>query len=214
MAVAFVAAGTVAQSSNPTVAVPAGYAAGDTLIIVTVSTVTTTTPTGWTLLSAQGSGNFITIFYKTATASESSVTLTNASVATAVMIAYRGVGSLTPVATYSTATSSTAITTNTLTTPLANSYVLSIYACSSSAAAITWTAPASTTAEVISNPPRGTGISGLLIVDESQATAGTSTARTATLLSSVTTLSAVAISLNVPNFLTLSGVTISGVCLG
>jgi hypothetical protein len=210
MAVSFVAVGAVATGANPTVAVPAGYAAGDTLIIVTTGTATTTTPSGWTLLSAQGSGTFSTIFYKTATASESSVALTNAGTSTiAVMIDYRGVSSLQPVASYSTT-----LTTNTLTTPTANAYVLSVYAAGAPIVAGTWTAPASTTVRV-NTPGVRSASAGLLIVDELQVAAGISTARTAGLTQVGGAISTVAISLNPPYYLNISGVTIgSGVTLG
>ena len=63
MAISFVAAGAVVTGANPTVAVPAGYALKDLLVIVTTGTATPTTPAGWTSRGAQGLGVFLTIFY-------------------------------------------------------------------------------------------------------------------------------------------------------
>ena len=203
MAISFVAAGTVATGANPTVTVPTGYAQDDFLIIVTAGTATTTTPTDWTLISAQGAGQFITTFYKFANASEASVALTNAGTTTkAVMMAYRGVGLFDVVSAYTTATATT-LATATQTTLLANDYVLSIYA-NASGAARTWTAPASTTARV--NSATTTTVRGLLIVDEAKATAGLTTARTAT-ISASSTLAAVSISIRQPQTLYWRGGT-------
>lgn len=191
MAISFVAAGSTTFGANPTIAVPSGIAAGDLLLIVTTGTATPTTPTGWTLLSAQGASQFITILYKYASPSEASVALTLAGTTTrAVMVAYRGGGAFQVVPTYTTGTGTSA-TPNTLTTTYANDYVIDIYG---SAGGITasWTANGSTTARV--NASITTTINGLLIADELQAAAGVSTARTAT-ISSSNAWSAVAIAL-------------------
>jgi hypothetical protein len=190
MAISFVAAGTVATGANPTVAVPAGYAAGDLLLLVTTGTAAPTAPTGWTLVSSQGAGQFITIYQKYATGSEASLAVTQAGTTTkAVMLAYRGGGAFQVVPGYSTGTSTTA-TPNTLTTTYANDYVISIYAGANIAQ--TWTANASTTSRV--NSAGTTVVKSLLIADESQAAAGVSTARAATLNTS-NTWSSVAIAL-------------------
>ena len=190
MAISFVAAGTVATGTNPTVSMPAGYAAGDLLLLVTTSTTTPTNPNGWTSLSSQGAGQFITIYFKYSKSSETSVSLTNAGTTTkAVILAYRGGGAFQVVPAYTTGTSTTA-TPNTLTTTYANDYVISIYAGANIAQ--TWTANASTTSRV--NSDGTTVVKSLLIADELKVSAGVSTARAATLNTS-NTWSSIAIAL-------------------
>lgn len=183
MAISFVAAGTVATGANPTVGVPAGIAAGDLLLLVNTGTTTPTNPTGWTRLSAQGAGQFITIAYKYASASETSVAVTQSGTTTkAVMLAYRGGGAFQIVPAYTTGTGTTA-TPNTLTTTYTNDYVISMYACASGGVT-NFTANGSTTSRVNSG---GTStLRGLLIADELKATAGVTTARAATLSASRT----------------------------
>lgn len=178
MPISFVAAGAVATGTNPSVAVPAGYQQADLLVltVAVAAAVEPTTPTGWTLLGSQTTTPRIYIYRKFATGSESSVALTcNSTTTAAAMVAYRGVSATDTISTFATATSTT-VATNTLTTTYANEYVVSIYAMTTGAD--TWTAPASTTSRV--NSAGTAALAGLLIVDESQAAAGTSTARTAT----------------------------------
>jgi hypothetical protein len=195
MAISFVGAGTVQTGANSTVDVPAGIAVGDTLLIVTSGTATPTTPTNWTSIFAQGSGRFITVFLKIATASESSVALTQSGTSSkAVMIAYRGTSYFDVIGGVSTSTSTSPATTS-LTTRFANDYVVSFYATILNATPSTWTAPASTTSRV--NSGNSTTVTGMLIVDELDAVAGATTARTAT-LSSSTAWGAVAISFKEP----------------
>lgn len=191
MPISFVAAGTVAAGTNPTVTVPAGYQQGDLLLIVTAGTATPTTPSGWTQVSAQGTGQFITILRKVATGSEASVALTLAGTTSrAVMVAYRGVSATdTLSATYATGTGTT-VTPNTLTASFANEYIISIYAGANTAS--NWTANGSTTERV--NSSSTAALRGLLIADELQAAAGTSTARAAT-LSVSNTWAAIALSI-------------------
>jgi hypothetical protein len=106
------------------------------------------------------------------------------------MVAYRGVSATDTISTFNNTTSTTTIPTNTLTTTYANEYVVSVYSANTTAG--TWTAPASTTSRVDS-ASNGT-VRALLVVDESQAAAGTSTARTAT-LSATNNFSSVAFSI-------------------
>jgi hypothetical protein len=178
MAISFVAASAVVTGANPTLAVPAGYAKNDLLLIITTGSATPTTPTGWTQLAAQGASQFITVLYKYAAATEASVavTLTGASSKSA-MLAYRGAGAFQLSASFLTGTS-TAPSTSTTTTTYANDYVVSIYA-NLSGAARTWTANVSTTSRV--NSSTTTTINGLLIADELQVATGVTTARAATL---------------------------------
>ncbi len=174
MAISFVAAGAVATGSNPTVALPAGYAQSDLLVIVATVANTVTTPAGWTLISSRASALYL--FYKFADDLESNVTLTSAAAATkAVMVAYRGVSALDTISATNGATSTT-IATGSLATTYANEFVVSVYGMALGVA--TWTAPASTTTRVDS---AGTAtLTGLLLVDELKATAGTASARVAT----------------------------------
>ena len=191
MAISFVAAGTAGTGVNPTVGVPTGYAASDLLIIFVTSTVTPTTPTGWTGIVNYAVVPRLFACYKIATASESSVTITAANSTTnAVMLAYRGASGYDVIGTGSNA-SSTTISTNSLTTTKANDFVISFYG-GTAASLNTWTAPASTNTRF--NVSSNGTVRGLLIVDELQASAGASTSRTAT-SSASTFLSASSISI-------------------
>jgi hypothetical protein len=195
MAISFVGAGTVQTGANSTVDVPAGVAAGDALLIVTSGTATPTTPTNWTSIFSNGSGRYLNVFLKIATASESSVTLTQSGTSSkAVMLAYRGTSYFDVVGTLATGTSILPAT-NSLTTRFSNDYVVSFYAVSTNTTPSTWTAPASTTSRV--NSGNSTTVTGMLIVDEAQAAAGASTSRVAT-ISSSTAWSSVAISFKEP----------------
>jgi hypothetical protein len=177
MAISFVAAGTVGTGSNPNVTVPAGIQKDDLLLIVTAGSATPTTPTGWTQLAAQGAGQFITVLFKFATASEATVNLTQSGTSSkAVMVAYRGAGGVEVLPAFTTGSSTTA-TPNTVTTTYTNDYVISLYACAVNTT--TFTPNASTTSRV--NSAATAALRGLLIADELQAAAGTSTARAATL---------------------------------
>lgn len=195
MAISFVGAGTVATGTNPTVDVPAGIAAGDALLIFTSGTANPTTPTGWSIVTFVAANRFLTVYLKIATASESSVALTQTGTSSkAVMIAYRGTSYFDVVGT-STSGTSTSPATQSLTTRFANDYVVSFYATQLNATPSTWTAPASTTSRV--NSANTAAITGMLIVDELQAVAGASATRTAT-LSVSTAWSSVAISFKEP----------------
>lgn len=195
MAISFVGAGTVASGANPTVDVPSGYAAGDALLIFTSGTAAPTTITNWTLIASVATGRFLTVYLKIATASESSVALTQAGASSkAVMLAYRGTSCFDVVGTSSSGTS-TGPVTQSLTTRFANDYVVSFYATILSATPSTWTAPASTTSRV--NSGNSTTVTGMLIVDELQAAAGASATRAAT-LSSSTAWSSIAIAFKEP----------------
>ncbi|MEI6421915.1 MAG: hypothetical protein WCP55_06820, partial [Lentisphaerota bacterium] len=174
MAIAFVAAGTVASGTNPTVAVPAGYAAGDLLVLfLGCSNVSPATPAGWTLQASYTSAPRLYVYYKFASASESSVTVSVASAqANAVMLAYRGASGI-EAASAGNLVVGTSTTSTSLTTTRPNDYVVSFY---SSNQVGTFTEPASTNSRVNLGSP----INGILIVDELQASAGASTTRTAT----------------------------------
>lgn len=178
MAISFVAAGTVIQGANPTVPVPAGYAAGD-FFLMFVTAAIVTTPTGWTSLSSTTVGGPTNLFYKTASASESSVAVTSSNAATiAGMVAYRGTSGIdVQMISFNTSASATSLATTSRTTTQANDYVISYYGCSN--IVDVWTAPASTTTRVTSNSTLT--FRGALLVDELQASAGATTARTATL---------------------------------
>ena len=185
MAISFVAASAVATGVNPTVAVPSGYAANDLLIIVqTSSNSSSVTPTGWTQLAKASIAPIISVYYKIASASESSVTLTGNSLTIATMLCYRGTSGFDVTSSFVRVTSTT-VTTNSITTTAANDFVISIYGATSVALGTpTWTAPASTTSRVNAGPT--TTLTGFLIVDELKATAGATTSRTATISASDT----------------------------
>jgi hypothetical protein len=177
MAIAFVAASAVVAGSDPTVAVPTGYAEGNLLVLVGTGTNTPATPTGWTQRYAQGTGRNITVLTKYAGAIEASVALSlTGSTSKAVMLCYSGAGSYDVVGTVATGSSTSPATTS-QTTTYANDYILSIYATAD--VSVTFTAPGSTTSRV-NSAASGTR-NGLLIVDELKATAGASTVRTATI---------------------------------
>jgi len=181
MAISFVAAGGVATGTNPTASVPAGYARGDLLILVTIGTSTPATPAGWTRLTTLSSNNFPTIFYKFAASVEVSQQVTlGDSRARATMLAYRGVGAIETVPSFTTGTGTTA-TPNTLTTTYANDFVVNVYN-DDNGTNYSFTPNASTTARV--NATGSVFNRGLLITDELQVAAGISTARTATLSTS------------------------------
>ena len=183
MAISFVAAGTVIQSTNPVVPVPTGYAAGDILIIF-ITAGAATTPTGWTLINQWITGGPVSLFYKVASASESSVSIASSNPATvAGMVAYRGASGIDVKMTVSnTATGTTTVSTSSITTTATNDYVISIFIVV--AGVNTWTAPASTTTRV--NSASTATFRGVLLVDELQASAGATTVRTGTLATSST----------------------------
>jgi hypothetical protein len=180
MAITFVGA-TTAQGSNPQATVPAGTVQGDLMILVTTGG-NTSSPAGWTQLAAQGSNQFITILYRFATSSESTVnTGVTATNSRASMLSYRGAGAINSTAGFSNGTGTSTLN-STLTTTYANDFILNIYA-NQSGAARTWGVPAGTTSRA--NNSASTTLNGLLIVDESQASIGSNTLRQATINASV-----------------------------
>jgi hypothetical protein len=192
MAISFVAASAIVTGSNPTVAIPAGVVENDFLVIIYNGTATPATPAGWTSRAAQGVGNFITIFYRFAGATNASQALTvTSTTARTVMLAYRGVSATDTISAFQTAASATTTTTPTFNTTYADEFVISVYA-ANNVASTAWTAPASTTtrASIIANANFG----GLLVVDELKTTAGATTPRTAT-ITGAHTLSSVAFSI-------------------
>lgn len=200
MAIAYVSAGTVSTAggnSTITVALPATVTQGNLLIVFAAmsgrsfSSITQS----YTQIASRTTSPSLWIGYKFAGASETAPVLTangSMSSGSAVIVQYSGVDSLGTTGTISSATATT-LATNTLTTTVADEQVISFYEGSYVAANTTfnWTAPGSTTARVTSS--QSSTSNGLLIVDETQATAGTTTARTATVSSSAI-LAAVAVS--------------------
>jgi hypothetical protein len=182
MPISFVGAGAVAVGNAPTVAVPAGVVAGDALLLfVTTAGVAPTAPTNWTVISSSPTESLI--YFKIATSSETSLTLNNiGNGGLSVMLAYRGVGYVDVIGTPTTASSSAA-TPNSVTTRFANDWIISFYT-NNPLNGASWTTPASTTQRAI-QASTGT-IRGLLLVDEAQAVAGASAARTSTLPSAIT----------------------------
>ena len=87
----FWAAGAFGTGISPTVTIPNGIKANDLLVLCVSSGGDTTTPSGWTLVGASGSGAArIATFYKVASGSETNFTLGNAQNRTqCVCLAYR-----------------------------------------------------------------------------------------------------------------------------
>ena len=185
MAISFVAAGSTVAGANPTVPVPAGYAANDFLLLF-VAAGTVTTPTGWTSIAGNTiPGTATQLYYKIASASESSVSVTVTNTATlSGMLAYRGTSGIdVQMSSFNNSSGATSLATSSITTTQTNDYVISYYA--SGAGVTTWgSAPASTTSRLSVNSTAT--IRGVLLVDEVQASAGATTARTATITSSST----------------------------
>jgi hypothetical protein len=183
MPITFVgASASVTSGTNPFAQLPSGVIKDDLLVIVSVGGVTPATPAGWNLLNSQGAGQFITVFWRFAAADDGSNTqLTMAGTTNrAVMLAYRGAGAIELRPAFTTGTGTTA-TPNTLTTTYANDRVISIYGTAVGTA--TLTANASTTARANGAPTAS--ILGLLVADETQVSAGVSTARGATISASL-----------------------------
>jgi hypothetical protein len=161
------------------VALPAGYAAGDTLIIATTDV--GSTPSGWTAIA--GFSTQSRAYYKVATGSESSVPMTGGtSSSKTVMLCYRGLNSLDSNSSPASA-SSTSVSTGSLTTVSADELVVSIYGLGINNSSQSFIAPSGTNTRVnISS--NATAAYGLLVVDENQSSPGSSTSR----LASVVTL--------------------------
>lgn len=200
MTIAYVNAGTVSTAggnSTITVALPATVTQGNLLIVFAAMSGRSfgSITQSYTEIDSRTTSPAFWIGYKFAGASETAPVLSasgSMSSGSAVIVQYSGVASLGTLGTKSSATA-TSLATNTLTTTVADERVLSFYQGNYIAAntTFTWTAPGSTTARV--NSAQTSSSNGLLIVDELQATAGTTTARTATISSSAI-LAAVAVS--------------------
>lgn len=191
MAVSFVAASAVVTGANPTVVLPSGVVEKDLLLLITTGTATPTTPAGWTQRSAQGNNNFLTIIFKFATGTEAaSVALTQAGASTnAVILVYRGASAIDTVSGFTNNAAGTSLAPGQTGNTQPNDCEITVYAANNVAG--TWgAAPSPTTSRVSSNP--NATVNGLLIVDETQAAAGASTARTGT-ITGTHLLSAVAI---------------------
>jgi len=161
MAIAFVAASAVATGTGP-VSVPTGYATGNLLLITAISIRTVTTPSGWTRI---GTGIQTWIYYKFASASESSVTLTGASGdAISFMLCYSGVSALNANGAETTGVPSPATISN-VTTTVDNCFLIGVYGQPINPGANTLSTPSGTTLRA-SNPS-------LIVVDKLANTAGT-----------------------------------------
>ena len=87
----YVGSGAVQTGTTQTVPIPAGYIAGDTLLLFVSITSSVSVPSGWSLLSSTTntpSGGYV--YSKIATSSESSVSLSGLNTTTSsVIVAYR-----------------------------------------------------------------------------------------------------------------------------
>jgi hypothetical protein len=170
----FVAAGTVQQGATSVVVpAPAGYASNDLLVICVATNTAVSTPSGWTAISTNGA--YTAAFWKFASASESSVTM-SVSAGAAVMLCYRGIGGTDTAATRASGASAPAIT-NTQTTTSDFDLVISMYGGNGANGTYTFSTPASTTSRASATPTFTS--SALLVVDEAKTPAGVTTARSA-----------------------------------
>lgn len=181
--ITFVNVGTVGTGVNPTAALPSGWATGDLLVIWGGSNNNFTSPAGWNIsLNYTATSPRALFAWKIATSGETNVSITNSGGSTSVVMgAWRNVSGLDTNGTVGTGIS-TSNTTNTLVTTVDNSIVISAFSNNQNTSTYTGT-PASTTVRLNFD---GTATSSrpLLLVDEIKTTAGTTTARTATIGSS------------------------------
>jgi hypothetical protein len=205
MSWSFVNHGTVATGASPVPGMPASFIAGDILLIVATSKTaySATPPTGYSNLTRQTSAPMLSVWYKIATGSETSPTLTNSDTSScAVILAYRGLAAFDAQSTVATGTSTSPSTTNHATTTAANDLVLSIYGGSTTSSSTgAWTANGSTTNRVSSTDT--TSLTGLLVADETQAASGASATRQATQGKSVA-WQAITVAFQIPIALTCS----------
>lgn len=135
----FIAHGGATQGANPAPALPAGFQAGDLLIVVLASAAaySSTPPAGWTWAVQTSSGNpFLSVAYKIAQGGDSAPSFTNSSTfCNCATAAYRNV-SVNPLDTVSsvqTVASGTTTTTPTTTAHFNDDLVLFAFAAGSSA---------------------------------------------------------------------------------
>lgn len=180
----FIGAGSVATGASPTVPLPSSWAQNDLLVIVAHAAGNVqTTLSGWSVAVANlgGTSCRMSVFYKVAGASESSVALggSTQSSTRATMLAYRGINTLAPLDVVGTMANSngSSLTTNSLTTTTANDLVISVFGTKSSGTG-TLTMDANLDERV--NVGSTSTLSGLAIGDELKVSAGATTARTTT----------------------------------
>lgn len=191
MSWAFKGASSVATGANPTITPPSNVA-GDLLVIFAASETQYSTLSGWTELVRDNTNPRIALWWKISSGSEGNAALTNAnSTSAAVMLCYGGIAASPYDALSAVASvSSTSIATNTLTTAEGNELIISFFA-SESTGNFWASAPSGTTNRLEFAPD--TTNTGLLIVDENNVSAGTSTSRTATVSSASRPLKAVSV---------------------
>lgn len=183
MAWSFVAASSaVATGANPAPAVPTGYAANDILIIVASSSAvySATPPTGYTqLVRNTAAAPFLAAWWKTAGASESAPSITNADTSSkATLLCYRNSSGTDVTGAIATGTT-TATTTTTVTTTAKNDLVLNVFGGGKTSSSTGSWSGGSANSRVSSGT--STTLCGVFCTDELQAAAGTTTARTGTL---------------------------------
>ncbi|MER8030725.1 hypothetical protein ABTZ78_17400 [Streptomyces bauhiniae] len=161
MAISYVAAATVANSTISTTSlacnVPSGTAAGDVMVAV-ISRATTgstvSTPSGWTIVPSfpvtNSNGTTLLAFYRVASASEpASYTFTGSAQKWCIAICtYRGVDNTSPINASAAAADTTnraAHTSPSVTTTAANCWVLAAYCDRGTSTASTWSTPSGLT---------------------------------------------------------------------
>lgn len=169
--------GAAQSGSNPTVPVPTGYSTGDLMVIVGASNGSYTLPTGWSNGVTNAGSMALSLFYKWAGATESSVSvsLTGASSLT-VMSVFRGWNTLDVAGTSSTGTGT--ISTNSVTTTATGDLLLTLFGGASNAS--TWTALPGGNALVAYNSAGLSNVRPLLLCYESVPNTGATGARSAT----------------------------------
>jgi len=207
MAISYIGAGAFASGTltgSTAATLPAGTTAGDLLLLVTSGAATPTTPTGYTLVSAQGAGQFISIYQKIAVPGETAPSITiSGSSSRAVILLYRGTGGTYDVVSAYTTSSLISSTTASQTTKFNNDHVLSIYAIAQGTVRAFSTAPTGTT--LCTSSPNTASVKGMALYEETKATAGATTARTASVTSGTATWSAVSVSVREPQDLYWTG---------
>lgn len=201
MAWTFVSASATVTGSNPALTLPDGWATGN--LLVAYSTTSANAPTmstaGWTLISGTGTTSSPPVFYKIATAGETNPTMNiTGTTGVAVILCYANIidFNVGGVVRNNSGLTST-LATNSLTTTQPSALVISFFATGN--VLRTLTPPASTNLRVLSQPTAA--FNGMCIVDEFDATAGPTTARTLT-ASANTFILCIAESFYSPNYAT------------
>ena len=203
MAISFVGAGTQSSGTSLSLGIPSGYGAGDLFLLFLAQgpgTATFSTPSGWTVVDSlyttgiNRSGSQYTIYKKTASASESSVSFTTTDSSTVgVILAYRNVSGIqTFVSSFSTVVVSSDASIS-MSTTTANEYVISAFFNTLQSSGSYFSTPSGVTQRATALD--SASLCGFFIGDELQASPGGTTSRTSTLAPNSSFVSDIAIAL-------------------